>query len=62
MKAILARASQPLVKLVVTLAAASAVIVSPAYAFPDRPIRLVVPFPPGGANDIVARIVFPKPA
>jgi tripartite-type tricarboxylate transporter receptor subunit TctC len=40
--------------------AASSAAQSEIAAFPNRPIRLMVGFPPGGGNDALARLVAPK--
>src|SRR5688572_22891549 len=51
---------KPVMRLLCIAAAFFAPATVPAQDFPSKPVRLIVPFPPGGPNDLIARVVGQK--
>jgi tripartite-type tricarboxylate transporter receptor subunit TctC len=49
-----------LMALVLVLLSPVAAICEPVSEFPSRPVHLIVPYPPNGSNDIVARLMAVK--
>ena len=51
------RASRLLLSISVLLAAISPIAPLMAQDYPNKPIKLIIPYPPGGATDVIGRIV-----
>lgn len=49
-----------LTRLAITAAAVCVPLWSAAQSYPVKPVRVVIPWPPGGSNDVVGRIVMQK--
>jgi tripartite-type tricarboxylate transporter receptor subunit TctC len=60
-------ANRALLNVALPACAATLLLASPAFAqgasvrgFPEKPVRLIVPYPPGGGSDVVARLLGAK--
>jgi tripartite-type tricarboxylate transporter receptor subunit TctC len=60
MKSLRHRIKQHVVLLFLTLMAAAVTIPQAATAFPERPVRIIVPYTPGGGVDTLARVMAQK--
>lgn len=60
MKSAQSKAFGILLTLLTAIAVFTTASVSAADVYPSKPVRLIIPFPPGGSNDIVGRLIAAK--
>src|SRR5690242_12402327 len=49
-----------LLRCLIVVAAASVPFTAHGQSYPSKPIRIIVPFPPGNTMDIMTRLIAPK--
>src|SRR5215472_9934664 len=54
------RTVKRILRAALALSLASVCVLASAQGYPAKPVRMIVPFAPGGASDFVARIISPK--
>jgi tripartite-type tricarboxylate transporter receptor subunit TctC len=53
---------QPIRSLLLAAVGGLFAVMVQAQSYPSKPVRVVVPYPPGGPTDIVARVLFQQVA
>ena len=54
------RATTTVVSIAIGILGAALSPAASAQTWPSKPIRMLIPFPPGGTSDILARLIGPK--
>jgi len=47
-------------RILATAVLSLAAFVAPAQGYPAKPVRLIIPFPPGGSSDVIGRLLAQK--
>src|SRR5690242_5252844 len=49
-----------MLRILAALAFAATALLAQAQSYPAKPVRIIIPFPPGNTTDIMSRLIAPK--